>query len=116
MAPWAWFTTRDLADQWGDGWDKQNYQWNAGLPYEDEPCEIIKVAFDCPNLYQACDPHNESFSVEEINAGAIAWLRSPSYEAERVIIPAGTSYHEFVSKIHSAGGEVYTSLKRQPEL
>jgi len=33
---WAYFTTRPIAEQWGDDWDDAPYEHNAGEPYE--PC------------------------------------------------------------------------------
>ena len=32
--PWAYFTTRPLADQCGDDWDDAPYEHNAGWPYK----------------------------------------------------------------------------------
>ena len=31
-APWAYFTTRRLSEQWGDDWDDAPYEHNAGTP------------------------------------------------------------------------------------
>ena len=33
---WAYFTTQELSEQWGDDWDDSSYESNAGQPYE--PC------------------------------------------------------------------------------
>lgn len=29
----AYFTSKDLSEQWGDGWGKKPYEHNAGIPY-----------------------------------------------------------------------------------
>ena len=79
------------------------------VPDDQQPerYEIVKVAFDGP-FDQPCEPHlNSPFSVEQINAGAVAWLRSPSYAEDPVAIPAGTTLDEFIRIVTSAGGTVY---------
>jgi hypothetical protein len=114
---WAYFTTQKIEDQWGDDWDDAPYEHNAGEPYEDwksvqaglsPQWAIIKVAFDAHDLK---DPSygqvNSRYSVESINAGAIAWLASPIYVKEQVIIPAGTSLCTFKELVKKAGGKVY---------
>lgn len=107
--PWAYFTTQDIKDQWGDDWEDSPYEHNSELPYD--PCwhnearhvaergslctcsacqrdwtpdgqprwTILKVAFD-GDLVQPRDGHlNSPYSVQTINARAIPWLRSPDY-------------------------------------
>jgi hypothetical protein len=115
----AYFTTKDLKDQWGDDWDDVPYEYNAGRPYcprseEDKknPWKIIMVAFDCDNLITPDDNYaNSPFSVKQINAGQIAWLRSPSWVSveEPIAITAGSSIENFEKLVLKAGGEVFFS-------
>jgi hypothetical protein len=107
---WAYFTTAPLDEQWGDDWNDAPYEHNAGTPYEREPYKISKVAFDFEfyGMERPCDSHlNSPYSVEQINAGAIAWLRTPSYFEKQVIISAGTTLSDFKRLIKEAGGKVY---------
>jgi|688.fasta_scaffold156266_5 hypothetical protein len=105
---WAFFTTKPLSEQWGDDWNDAPYEHNAGIPYQDTPGQITKLAWEA-NLDQPCDGHyNSPWSVEEINAGAVAWLRSPGYiDGAKIVIPAGTPLSQFKSLISTAGGCVY---------
>jgi hypothetical protein len=47
------------------------------------------------------------FSVKDINAGAIAWLRSRGVNPP-VNVHAGDTLEEFKAKVRQAGGNVYT--------
>jgi len=112
--PWAYFTTQKLKDQWGDDWNDAPYEHNAGTPYEwyhgddsKEPWKIIKVAFE-GDFHEPCSGcTNSSFSVEDINSGAIPWLRSAPWADKKVSIPAGTTLKDFCDSVKSAGGAVY---------
>jgi hypothetical protein len=115
---WAYFTTRPLAKQWGDDWGDAPYEHNAGPPYEydnhdkkmgADPWEIVKVAwdgdFDAPDaLYD-----NTPYSVEKINAGAVAWLTSCQWNTSQplIVIPAGTTLEDFKRLVVEGGGRVY---------
>ncbi|MEX3693464.1 hypothetical protein AB3X91_18565 [Paraburkholderia sp. BR14263] len=46
--PWAWFTRIPLDHQWGEHWERVPYMHESGLPYSDEPDQILKVGFDGP--------------------------------------------------------------------
>ena len=113
--PWVYFTTQALSDQWGDDWNDAPYEHNAGTPYS--PCwhrqkkvcqcdickrdynedgtpkwEICKLAisdhnFETPEEGQC----NSSYSVEDINGGAVPWLRNGSFK-----IYAGMGYLDFL--------------------
>lgn len=129
--PWAYFTTQNLDDQWGDDWNDAPYEHNAGSPYtwdatrydsasrqfvaNDKPrWEIGMIAFDV-NLATPCDEHfNSPYSVQGINQRQIAWLHpykfDTGYNATRVEIWAGSTYPEFVHLINSAGGTVYEPI------
>lgn len=111
---WAFFTTRRLVDQWGDDWDDVPYESNAGRPYEwhsessDEPWEIIKVAWDGPFNTPDYMHHNSPWSVQSINAGAVAWLNTARWVHKHpVSIPAGVTLEEFQRLINKGGGRVY---------
>lgn len=72
----AYFTTKPLSEQWGDDWNDIPYECNAGIPYEDDRSEIIKVAYTGSLSTPSTVFRSSEFSVEEINSGNIAWLRS----------------------------------------
>ena len=118
---WAWFTTRpDWQEQWGDDWNDAPYEHNAGEPYTWKPYmaergvphyEIVKVAWDGADLRLPRDGFlNSPWSVQQINAGAIAWLMPPDYSDALVAIMAGTTLHDFIGEIHGQGGTVYMPL------
>lgn len=115
--PWAYFTNQPLKDQWGDDWDDAPYEHNAGEPYEygvyddkskRQPFTITKVAYtghlEAPEEYSG---PNSRYSVEMINAGAVAWLVSPSWDDKNIAIPAGTSLEDFERLVGEAGGKVF---------
>lgn len=111
---WAYFTTQDVAKQWGDDWNDAPYEHNAGPPYEyhefykkrgDKPWEIIKVAWD-GDFKEPCDDcFNSGYSVQMINRGDIAWLRPYSKNGKPIM--AGTALKDFIEKISSQDGTVY---------
>lgn len=114
----AYFTTQELSRQWGDDWDDAPYEHNAGRPYEwtqgdkCEPWEIVKVAFDGDFEQPSEGCCNSPWSVQAINAGAAAWLRSSSYRAGPVVaIPAGTTLGRFAELVRKAGGRAYLEAK-----
>ena len=116
---WAWFTTADLKDQWGDDWDDAPYQHNAGPPYEwasrrEVPeYELSRVAWSGP--FGTPGDLTDSYSVEDINAGKVPWLASGWYSTnETVVIPAGTTYSDFIRFVHAGGGEVYVQMRLEP--
>ncbi len=118
---WAYFTTRSLEQQWGDDWNDAPYEHNAGTPYTwaeymGEPkYDVQKVAWD-GNFETPSEGHSNSpFSVEQINAGAIAWLRTSRWEECAVNIFAGTTFPDFVKLIHKAGGHVFVACPNASE-
>lgn len=114
---WAYFTTQNISQQWGDDWDDAPYEHNAETPYEytkhDKarglaPWIIIKVAFDgdfdqpCSNRFNSC------WCVRDINKGKVPWLTSPSYVYNKIEdIYAGATLDQFCERIKHGGGEVY---------
>lgn len=117
---WVYFTTQELSKQWGDDWDDAPYEHNAGAPYSyglhdkeagREPWTIIKVAWD-GEFNQPYSGHcNSPYSVKDINAGVVAWLWTPKWAKEQVVIPAGTTLYEFGNLIRKGGGNVYIPAK-----
>lgn len=105
----AYFTNKPLAEQWGDDWNDAPYEHNAGTPYEDMPGQIFKVRFICDTLVTPdYEQSNTPWSVEQINAGAMPWLRPSPWQKEcQVFIQAGCTVEEFVAAIRKAGGEVF---------
>ena len=127
----AYFTTQDLDKQWGDDWNDVPYEHNAGTPYlptifyyangdkkKDErdwnvdgtpKWEIYTLKFDGWNLQTPADrTYNSPYSVQMINAGAVAWLSGFAKDGKTPIaIQAGASIEEFKSKVWQAGGSIY---------
>lgn len=111
----AYFTTQKLSEQWGDDWNDAPYEHNAETPYEydpnrykdKKPWKILKIAFLSDLITPDYNCANSSFSVQGINAGQIAWLRSHHWQEEAVAIMAGTSPKEFIEKIEKNGGEIF---------
>ena len=114
----AWFTD-NFEKQWGDDWNDKPYEYNAGLPY-DHWSELIEDNEDIfkrkwkyhkikhKTLYfetsewetKPCDIG--SFSVEDINRQAIAWLHTDNFS-----ILAGITYERFIEIIEKYGGQIY---------
>lgn len=111
----AFFTTQPLEKQWGDDWNDAPYECNAGEPYRphraSEDWQIIRLAF-IADLMRPCDEHwNSPWSVEQINAGAVAWLRPPSWNKAGEVIPAETTLADFITRIIRSGGAVYVPME-----
>ncbi len=111
---WAYFTTQKLEDQWGDDWDDAPYECNSGEPYywydgrDEEPYEIVKVAFDGDFETPADLSFDSPYSVQRINAGVVAWLATSRRSSESTVsIHAGVTLDEFIEKIERGGGTVY---------
>jgi len=106
--PWLYFTTQPLSDQWGDDWNDVPYEHNAEVPYTGDGWEIVKIAVDTELVTPAFLMQNSPFSVEDINAGQVPWLRTwYSKEKHPVAIMAGTLLPEVVATIEKCGGNVY---------
>jgi hypothetical protein len=116
-APWAYFTTQDRADQWGDDWDDAPYEHNAGAPYTygehnkkegRAPWHIIKIAYDGDFETPRCAHLNSPWSVEKINDGAVPWLKSSSWlGGDPIVIHAWATLDYFRAMIEKGGGSVY---------
>lgn len=123
---WAWFTSAPLAQQWGDDWNDRPYEHNAGNPYpwnptmalrDIHPYVLCKVAYDGA-LYTPADDAvlNSLYSVEEINAQMMPWLRSRSWRSDEDVVQiwAGTPYDEFLRLVKQVGGTVYAPVLPVP--
>lgn len=111
---WAYFTTQKLSEQWGDDWNDAPYEHNAGEPYQwhdrrdSEPWQIIKVAWDGEFEAPCAAQYNSPWSVQRINAGAVAWLQTSRWiGGDPIVIMAGTTIEDFCQKIREGGGRVY---------
>lgn len=114
---WAYFTTRQLDKQWGDDWNDAPYDCNAGDPYEfhehnakdgDAPWTIERVAFHSDLETPAhTGRYNSQYSVDQINAKHVPWLRPWSVGIEPIF--AGTPMREFIRRIQAAGGTAYVA-------
>jgi hypothetical protein len=129
--PWAFFTTKPLADQWGDDWDDAPYEHNAEEPYEPglfyfadgrtekRPADwnedgspkwrIYRIAWSGPFETPDAWVTNSPWSVQQINTGATPWLKPAEFATERhgVSIPAGTTLAAFIELLESVGGTAY---------
>jgi hypothetical protein len=125
----AYFTTKDIAMQWGDDWNDVPYHCNAGAPYtptvfhytagrteldmRDHEAdgtpkwEILAVQFDCYRLQTPAELSGYNpYSVQMINAGAAAWLFGYDALARPVAIHAGATLDDFTATIIRCGGTV----------
>jgi len=108
---WAFFTTQELAKQDGDDWNDAPYSCNAGYPYEvvtydKGPGEIYRIAWDGP-----FELPPEKYSVDDINAGNVAWLGLPAWNRTLTNgvrpIMAGTTMRDFIDIVIAANGTIY---------
>lgn len=79
------------------------------LPDGSPAWTITRVAIDAHMLVTPDDGHlNSPYSVEDINAGAVPWLRTNKWhEGDPVVIMAGTPFAAFCELVKRAGGTVY---------
>lgn len=110
----AFFTEKEVSEQWGDDWGDRPYEHNAGEPYPDDEYGIYKVFFEGPfeTPAQKASCGNSKYSVEMINRGDIAWL-APTEDTNEdndfslIPIHAGIEYCEFKRIVCQSGGQVY---------
>lgn len=127
----AYFTTQPVELQRGDDWNDVPYEHNAEPPYgpiiyhysngekkKDErdwnedgtpKWELYHLKFDAGwRLQTPADKHyNSPYSVDMINAGAVAWLAGTDADGKPIAIQAGASIEEFKQKVRQAGGTIY---------
>ena len=106
----AYFTTQELKAQTGDDWGDIPYETNAGRPYpvSDKGKPVKISAYLYPRHFKTPAELAGSYSpysVEDINAGAVAWLYSTE-DGERIAIYAGTPLSEFKRIMTPTGGIV----------
>lgn len=101
----------------GDDWNDKPYEINAGEPYDDYQDEdgkyydidLVEVYFELPNYhsYLPCDGYlNSTYSVEDINKGAIAWIHTDDFN-----IQAGETYKNFCKIISEHKGKIFILTK-----
>lgn len=116
--PFAYFVNASIDEIWGDDWNDAPYEHNAGEPYERDGQYCIKVAFDGPFQTPASMANgNSQYSVQAINAGAVAWLTNSQYrpsDKPLVNIRAGVTIDEFVRLIQAGGGAAYLTAPTMP--
>lgn len=109
------YFTDNFAGQWGDDWNDAPYEHNAGTPYQtEERAEALERYPDInkshgniryvayvnerwPNVAEtpAETAHDNSpYSVEDINAGAAAWLSIPK---RRTYLMAGATVEKAIA-------------------
>lgn len=108
----AWFTTAELSEQWGDDWDDAPYDCNAGKPYNEDGVELMQIAFETELQTPADIAFNSRYSVKDINSGAIPWLQDYYCKDSVDKIMAGASPEEFTEMILKHGGMVYLPLAK----
>lgn len=129
-----YFTPFDARNVDGDDWDDKAYEHNAGNPYQakignykytrntlydtevwqDVGNELVRlIVYDNDEdvtISSPCSGYlNSPFSVKDINAGEIAWLRVtrflPNGNSERIYVVANNDYKTVCQKLK---GLVYT--------
>lgn len=129
---WAFFTTQTLEDQAGIDWDQEKYQscaeepdeWTAQIfdpeslhpvPNPAQRWDILRVAFDAPLETPAEIEPDSTYSVRQINQGAVPWLQTPPVwrkeGREPLRVWAGTTFPEFVHWVQA----VYVPIGRATE-
>jgi hypothetical protein len=97
------YFTDNFEDQWGDDWNDAPYEHNAGTPYQYDPNRSDDFNSDAGRIIIAAwydeyfdtklpcnDYGNSPYSVQDINAGAIAWL----YKRDKEGLMAGATLKE----------------------
>lgn len=107
---YAFFTRRNLSEQWGDDWDDAPYEHNAGYPYSKEEGDILQIPFVSNLVTPNYNLFNSPFSVEKINKGYVAWLRD-EYGNTGTKIMAGCGIEEFCNKVIQTKGAVFMEIE-----
>ena len=116
--PWAFFTTLPLSEQWGDDWDDVPYEYNASRPSPSEQMIMVGYSGDFCTPADMAGQGGSRYSVEMINAGAVAWLVKRGYKKsdKSIAILAGTPLSEFKKLIVRGGGKVFLAESDHAEL
>lgn len=120
----AFFTEKDVTEQWGDDWNDAPYEHNAEYPYEydyDAPEQGVENGrgiypkITIKRVYFELDFYNvprsgylnSPYSVENINRGVVAWIWNDNFK-----LFAGTTMEEFIDTIQDNGGKIYVELEK----
>jgi len=96
-APVAYFCEPDAS---GDDWNDAPWEHNAERPTS----YITRVVYlDSGMETPGFNMINSPWSVDDINAGAVAWL-SGHAAGRGAFIPGGATVDEFVRQVEAAGG------------
>lgn len=115
------YFTDDMSKQDGDDWNDAPYEYNAGLPYDDE-CKITVFKF---NFYPELKDYisvafpkdhriNSPYSVEDINNGAVAWVYLKRGD-KRVAIHGGDELETVITKLRLIYGDLIKDFKQSIE-
>lgn len=110
--------TDNFEHQSGDDWNDRPYEDNAEYPNDhytedgmDYPIELKTLFFETSEYghdWMEKQPRDiGSFSVDEINRGAVAWLSTEKYS-----ILGGTTLEDFINTIESNGGIIYEPKRK----
>lgn len=106
----CYFANIEPSKVWGDDWNDAPYEHNAGTPYGDK-YDIFKLKIES-DLIEPCEYQtNSPYSVEQINQGAVAWLRTDSWCETQFAIQAGTTVEEFIRIVQKHGGSIFVKLE-----
>lgn len=118
----AWFTD-NFEKQWGDDWNDNPYECNAGEPYDhwyekiphnppiykkeykEHKIELKTLYFETHDWAEQKPCDMGRFSVEDINKGTVAWVHTDKFN-----ILAGTEMEEFIKIIKENGGKIYMEV------
>lgn len=110
---YAYFTTQRLEEQRGEDWDDAPYESCAGPPSASsespEDCSVLVYSYNGTSLETPAELSGcyTAYSVDDINAGAVAWLFGRAKNGTRKIaIYAGETLKGFERLIAQAGGTV----------
>ena len=141
---YAFFTPKDLDEQWGDDWNDAPYEHNAGWPYDSvivevnennvateiEEYDILQVSFALKSYnynLPSGDFLNSPWAVDDINAGAVAWIYDvayiedgldykgrKNYKKVRTVIKAGVNpiqFKEYVDRINELNKDAWNAAQ-----
>lgn len=85
---YAYFTSVDLKDQWGDDWDDCPYEHNAGCPYDED---FIEVPFE---IQETLRPEEYAVSLSKNPNGTYKKLKRIPYTVLKVPVAFKTTVYE----------------------
>lgn len=102
-----WFTDTPIDKVWGDDWNDAPYEHNAGEPYP-EFGPFTKIVIDYDYCLPCYNELNSQWTVEQINAGAIAWVRLRFWNGQKdIFFPAGVELSRVLAECEKAKIDVY---------